>query len=291
MKKITKILFMVCALFLLSSCKKDEPLEGEIIELNIYELIELFDNDSKLMFLALNDNYSDSSKLYSEVESYQKITGNYVYFIDTTNIKDIEAEYFNILTNESATTPKLYVLDNGVITFSSDANITYQELNSKLNNTKFSFINMDGFKEKRDNYFNKGLDNLEKGLIGDAYGEIYMAIPKEEAKEKIKNDNIFNLLNSWEYFYEDKNTCEYLSLQFTKGSSMYYQSSYVGKCSNFDKTKLKKNKYSYYYDNDKILSKKENQENYQESFIINELDENNLNITIKNKNYNLVVSE
>lgn len=285
MKKIAKIFFVICAILMILGCKKDEDKELKIIELNIYELIDLFDSEEKLIFAILNDNNDNSDKLYKEIENYQKITDNCVYFVDTTNILGIELEYFNILTSEDPLEPRIYVIENGQVVLNKDATITYQELNNELRNTKYTEIDITKFKENRTNNYNKGIESLENGLIGTAYYEIYMAKPKEEAKDKLENENIFNLLNKWEYFHEEKNYCEYLSLQFIKGEDAYYQSSYNGSCSSFAKDELKKTKYSYYLNDNKIMSKKDNQKEYQEAFTINRLDNNYLNITLGNKTY------
>lgn len=289
MKKIAKIFFVICAILMILGCKKDEDNELKIIELNMYELIELFDSEEKLIFAILNDNNSNSDKLYKEIENYQKITDNWIYFVDTTNILGIELEYFNILTSEDPLEPRIYVIENGQVVLNKDATITYQELNNELRNTKYTEIDITKFKENRTNNYNKGIESLENGLIGTAYYEIYMAKPKEEAKDRLENENIFNLLNKWEYFHEEKNYCEYLSLQFIKGEDAYYQSSYNGSCSSFVKDELKTTKYSYYLNDNKIMSKKDKQKEYQEAFTINRLDNNYLNITLGNKTYDFEI--
>ncbi|MGM9834873.1 MAG: hypothetical protein ACI31M_03755 [Bacilli bacterium] len=292
MKKMVKFLFIICALFITNGCKKENDKEVSLIELNMYELVDLFDSEEKILFTIFNDNNSTSTNaLRSQVESYQRITNNCVYYVNTTDLQGIELEYFNILTGEDPYEPRVYVIDNGNIVLDKDSSITYQELKVELGDEDFTEIDLNDFKENREKNYNTGVEYLEKGSIGKSYYYFYMAKPQEKATQILEEENKFNLLNRWEYLQEEDGNCDYLTLMFVKGDDLYYQATYNGKCEKLDKDKLKTTKYNYTLIDDKIMAKEENDKDYQEKFTIDNLDSNNLKISSGSKTYNLKVNE
>ena len=291
MKKIFLLLIICIITFSIVGCSKRENPGSELTEISVYELMDIFDTDQKMIFAIVDRNVKNSKDALETLQNYQKTSKNFVYYIDATNITFIEQEYINILLNETYDDLRIYVLKNGSITLDEAIPSSQSEITSLIGNEMYNKIEMDKLLEIRESYFREGLKSLADGFISSAYNNIYLSKPKEEAKDVLETENIFNLLNSWETTIKNGKTCTYLSLNFLKGADRIYRQYYKGNCSSLDQTKLDVIIYDYYISDNVIYAKKEKETEYKELYTITSLSDESLNIKTSKTKYNLKLRE
>lgn len=295
MKKLFYLfcLFLIC--FILSGCKKQENTyeEGKVILINVKELLSIYDLDNNILYATLSKNSDDYNyeELANTLEKYSKQTNNNIYLIDTTNINLIESEYIDVLTDSDYSLPNLYSLNKGTlesnITITSDVN----DITSKLGNKIYDKVDMSPLIYERNTNFDDGFDLLSNGRIGESYAKIHDALPKEEAKMLLEDENLYNLINSWETTIKNEDICTYLSLNFAMKDDKVYRSYYNGKCNDFNKVSLDLVGYDYYTDGEVIYMKLPLEKEYKEMYTIVKLDKDKFNIKSNTRKYNMTLLE
>lgn len=291
MKKIILLTIILMIILSITGCSKRENPSDSLTEISVYELLEIFDTDQKMIFGIVDNNVKNSDLALKALTEYQKTSKNFVYYIDTTNITFIEQEYLNILLNRNYDELRFYILKNGSIVLDESIPFSTSEITNLIGNEMYNKIDMSNLLNKRESYYSEALNALGDGFISSAYNNIYLAKPKDEAKDMIENENIFNILNTWETTIKKGDTCTYLSLNFLKGRDSIYRQYYKGKCSKLDKTKLEVEIYDYYYSDDVIYAKKENESEYKALYTITDLNSEKLNIKTSKTKYEMQLKQ
>ena len=153
MKKIFLLLIICIITFSIVGCSKRENPGSELTEISVYELMDIFDTDHKMIFAIVDRNVKNSKDALDTLQNYQKTSKNFVYYIDATNITFIEQEYINILLNETYDDLRIYVLKNGSITLDEAIPSSQSEITSLIGNEMYNKIDMDKLLEIRESYF------------------------------------------------------------------------------------------------------------------------------------------
>lgn len=285
MKKKVKLLFLL-GLFLFSvGCRKQEQKEGALIEINVEELVALMDADDNLILAIIDDTDSKTQNFVDVLKKYQKSTNNPVYYVDTTNVNFIDQEYINIILNQTIGETGLYIIQDGKVTSSLEIPNNAIDLKNTISE-EFEEYDLTALYEIRDTYFEEGGRLLNDGLISTSYSSFYHALPKQEAKEALKND-LFLILNAWESTIQDGNNCTYTSLNILTSNNQLYYRTYNGKCSDFSDEKIKVVLYDYYIKENNIYVKKEKEKNYSVLFTIETINKNELIVKDKKTEYKM----
>lgn len=282
-------LFLICCTLL--GCKKSEveDEDGSVVEINVKELLSIYDLDSNILYATLNKNEEDYDNLMRTLEDYANKTKNNIYLIDTTNINLIESEYIDVLTDNDSTLPNLYAVSKGTLELNMTIPSAASEIIKELGNKKYDKVDMSPLLYERNTNFNDGFELLADGKIGESYAKVHDALPKEEAKMLLEDENLYNLLNSWETTIKKGDNCTYLSLNFTMNSDKLYCSYYNGKCSELDSSSLELKAYDYYTDGKVLYTKLPLEDTYKKMYTIIKLDKEKLNIKSDKKEYNMTL--
>lgn len=282
------LLLICCALF---GCKKEEQEaeEGKVVVINVKELLSIYDLDSNILYATLNKDNNDYDTLLTTLEDYTKQTKNNIYLIDTTNINLIESEYIDVLTDSDSTLANLYGVNKGTLEMKMAIPISANDIITEIGNKKYDRVDMSPLLYERNTNFSDGFELLAEGKIGDSYAKVYSALPKEEAKMLLEEENLYNLLNSWETTIKKGDNCTYLSLNFAMKSDKIYRSYYSGKCSELSKESLELVAYDYYTDGKAIYTKLPLETEYNKMYTILKLDKEKLNIKSNQREYNMTL--
>lgn len=295
MKKLFYLLSVCLMCFSLLGCKNQENTyeEGKVILINVKELLEIYDLDSNILYATLSKNSDDYNydELLNVLEDYAKQTNNNIYLIDTTDINLIESEYIDVLTDSDFSLPNLYSVNKGTLELNITITSNVSDIISKLGNKKYDKVDMGPLLYERNNNFEDGFDLLANGKIGESYAKIHNALPKEEAKMLLEDENLYNLINSWETNIKKGDNCTYLSLNFAMKTDKVYRSYYNGKCSEFSKLSLDLVGYDYYTDGKVIYTKLPLEKDYKKMYTIVKLDKENFKIKSKEREYNMTLLE
>lgn len=284
-------LFIVC--FILLGCKKSknevEYEDGKVVLISVKELLEIYDLDSNILYATLSKNEENYDYLLATLEDYTKQTKNNIYLIDTTNINLVESEYIDVLTDSDSTLPNIYSVNKGTLELNMTIPTVASAIIRELDNKKYDKVDMSPLLYKRNTNFNDGFELLAAGKIGESYAKVYDALPKEEARMLLEDENLYNILNYWETTIKKGDNCTYLSLNFTMKSDKLYRSYYSGKCSELSTSSLEFTAYDYYTDGKVLYTKSPLEEEYNEMYTILKLDKEKLNIKSTQKEYNMTL--
>lgn len=284
-------LILICCLFI--GCKKTEKVDedGKVVFINVQELLDIYDLDKNILYATLNKNDDNYDDLLKTLEEFTKETKNTIYLIDTTDINLIESEYIDILTDNDSELSYLYAINKGTLELSLSIPLTVSEINNAIGNKKYDSVDMSPLLYKRETNYNDGFELLASGKIGESYAKVYSSLPKEEAKMLLDDENLYNMLNSWESMIKKGDNCTYLGLNFAMKSDKLYRSYYNGKCSDLIIESLKLEAYDYYTDGKVIYTKEPLEDEYSKTYTIVKLDKNKFKIKTNQKEYNMTIFE
>ncbi len=284
-------LILICCLFI--GCKKEEKVDedGKLVFINVQELLDIYDLDKNILYATLNKNEDNYDDLLKTLEDYANQTKNNVYLIDTTDINLIESEYIDILTDNDSKLAYIYAINKGTLELSLSIPLNVSEIVNATNNKKYDSVDMSPLLYKRETNYNDGFELLASGKIGESYAKVYSSLPKEEAKMLLEDENLYNMLNSWESMVKKGDNCTYLGLNFSMKSDKLYRSYYNGKCSDLIIESLKLEAYDYYTDGKVIYTKEPLEDKYSKTYTIVKLDKDKFKIKTNQREYNMTIFE
>ncbi len=284
-------LFLIC--FILLGCKKTEVEneDGKVTIINVNELLDIYDLDKNILYATLNKSDENYDKLYTTLKDFAKQTKNDIYLIDTSNINLVESEYIDILTDNDSTLSYLYGINKGTLELSISIPLNVNEIINAIGNKKYDKVDIAHLLYMRDTNYNDGFELLAEGRIGESYAKVYSALPKEEAKMLLEEENLYNILNYWETTIKKGDNCTYLSLNFTMKSDKLYRSYYNGKCSDLIIENLKLEAYDYYTDGKTIYTKEPLEDEYSKKYTIVKLDKDKFKIKTSQREYDMTIFE
>lgn len=293
MKKFFSLICLILICSLLLGCKKEEKTfeDGKVILINVKELLSIYDLDKNILYATLSSKNEDYDDLLAVLEEFTKQTKNNVYLIDTSNLNLVESEYIDILTDNDSSLSYLYAINKGNLELSLEIPTNTNELITELGNKLYDSIDISPLLYERNTNYNDGFDLLASGKIGESYAKVYSALPKEEAKMLLEEENLYNILNYWEATIKKGDNCTYLSLNFTMKSDKLYRSYYNDKCSLLNPSSLKLETYDYYTDGKFLYTKRETDEEYKKTYTIIKLDKEKLKIKTNQKEYTMTIFE
>lgn len=293
MKKVFSLICLVFIGCILFGCKKTvvEEEEGKVTIINVKELLDIYDLDKNILYATLDKTTDDYESLYTTLEEFSKQTKNDIYLIDTSNINLIESEYIDILTDNDSTLSYLYGVNKGTLELSIEIPLNINELINKIGDKKYDKVDIGPLLYERDVNYSDGFELLASGKIGESYAKVYSALPKEEAKMLLEEENLYNILNYWESTIKKGDNCTYLSLNFTMKSDKLYRSYYNGKCSDLIIENLKLEAYDYYTDGKVIYTKQPLEEEYTKTYTIIKLAKDSFKIKSNQKDFNMKIFE
>lgn len=283
------LILLMCST--LVGCKKSqtEDEDGKVFFINVKELLDIYDLDKSILYATLNKNEENYDDLLTTLEDFASQTRNSVYLIDTTDINLIESEYIDVLTDNDSSLANLYGINNGTLELSLAIPLNASEIISEIGNKRYDKVDTSVFLYERETNYNDGFELLANGKIGESYAKVYSALPKTEAKMLLEEENLYNILNSWETTIKKGDNCTYLNLNFAMKSDKLYRSYYNGKCSELNVSSLKLEAYDYYTDGKVLYTKTPLEENYQKMYTIIKLDKDKFKIKSNQREYNMTI--
>lgn len=246
MKKIFSVILLLILCLSFFGCGKQEGKNSVPIEISIQELFDAYDSKKKFILAIVNsEDENKKDTMLSSLGNYQTTYNNMVYYIDTTDLSDLEKEFIELLLGVDSKEYYYFIISNKEVEGAYNNFKSLSDVKENLKNNDFDELDMERITEERNKSYKEGTKALESGYITTAYNSLKNSLPKEEAKETLKKDS-FNILNNWEVLEENKNNCRYYGIYFVNETDQFLVSTYDGECSKFSKDLLSPKRYNYY---------------------------------------------
>lgn len=285
LKKTIKYLSLFVCLFLLFGCTKSNT--GSLTEINVSELITIIDSDKNVIIATID---AKDETIVSNLQKVTSLTHNDIYYVDINVLSEFESNYVSILFDDADINGRIYTIKDNNVDINEEIPTTITEIRNVLNNETYDKYDLTEAIQERKAYYNEGVDAYAEGYLSTAYYDYYSALPDDDAKYALE-DNLFNLINRWEYSSQEDNTCTYLWIGIPVGEDSVYQKYYHGSCKKMDIDSLKSTIYDFKIDeNNNILTRTDDEE-YEIRYSIKALSKESITLNYKNKEYTLVPYE
>lgn len=250
MLKTFRIITFVLLLSIIVGCGAKN--ESELIQIPGYDAYQFFEDKADMMLVLIDEKdeqYDDYLKNLKEVVKKSKSN---IYYVNLAQIDTMQYQLLYSIFQTDGTTSQFLCIQNGTVVVNSSGYLEYEQLKSIVNGKKYEPLDLASLATEKEDYYNYAMELLDKGLLGDAYYFLSIAIPNDKAIEKLAS-NEFSLLDSWIYEeLDENNNYIYLSLYFSKENSMFYRQYYKGKYEDFNVNNLEYLDYEYYIKNNVI---------------------------------------
>lgn len=201
MKKIIKLLFILCITLLISSCGSKDYKEGQLVELSGLELTNNFAGETAkdFIFATINETKEGYREFLSDLEKYAKETNKAIYYVEYKHIDTEAALYVFNLYEADFTSNCYHVVENGDITLTKPY-VNYSTLKFNLESKRFySVLDYISDKDAKE-YLKKAQEELDNGNPSVSLNYINKIWNRQEAKNFYNKNEELQVIKSWEYF-------------------------------------------------------------------------------------------
>lgn len=286
MKKIYKLVVLLISIIILCSCQNKEY---KLIELTSQDLATIIEGNDDIIFATLNSNLEDSDTFQKDLTTTAKAIKSDIYYIDASKTTFWADESIYIYTNVDTRKLYYYARKEGSLAV-ANSYVNQRKMYESLKDYKSADIKIPTSDKEKQASLKEAQKYYEKGLIASSYQKLAEAWTLKEAKEYFNNHKYYQLINTWEIRDIKKNKFYYQTIALYGLSDSLYYYDYNGSIDDFTDPP-KASDYSslnYYVKDDKIYVSDEDTEDlskYQEKYQIISLDNNNLILKEKNKEY------
>ena len=197
MKKLLKLLFVICIAFLIASCGKKDFKEGQLVEISGTELTDNFAGEhlKDFIFAIVDETESDYKVFLSDLEKYAKESNKAIYFTYYKHIDQEAAFYIFNLYEANFTTNSYHVMENGELTVTYDY-INYSLMKQHLDSKRFYTILDYTSEEDAKKYLKQAEEEYNKGNVSVSLNYINKIWNKKEAKDFFETHKELGIVKS-----------------------------------------------------------------------------------------------
>ena len=289
MKKISKFLIIIMAIFLLCSCGNKEY---GLIEISANDLKEaVYANNSNFVFAIINTDYDNYEMFLNDLKIAAERADFNVYYIDYKHVSsDVSSFIIYDIGYDGGSGQYFAVFENGKIN-NSGYYKDFESMYKKIYTSKYPGNLSLTSEEEQEDYIAEAKKLYSENKYNSARDLLSKAWPNEKAKEEYKSNPYYQLVGIWEsyeFIDKDYNYMNFRSFYFLNGNDDYcllYEAKNM-KYDGFKKPGYDKLSSRYYYIKDDIIymSNKDNGD-YEPYYKIVNLDAVEFKLLdLKNKN-------
>lgn len=286
MKKIFQtIILLICIVFLCSCQNK----EYELIELTSKDLATIINGQDDIIFATLNANLDNSTAFQQDLTKTAQTIKSNIYYIDASKTDFWADESIYAYTNIDTRKLYYYARIDGSLTVANPYD-NERKMYENLNGYKSATIEIPTSDEDKKVALKEAQIAYEQGFIADSYQKLTTAWTLKEAKEYFASHKYYQLINTWEMREIKNNKFYYKTIALYRTSNLLYYYNFSGNIDNFiDPPKASDySSLNYYVKDDTIYTSEEttkDQSKYQAKYQIISLNNDNLILKEKNKEY------
>lgn len=248
MKKFLIIFFLI--ILLLCSCEKKEYY---LIELSGEEFLNHFsDDDCDIVIAFYNDTLDNSEDFLNDLKDVTKKAKINIYYIDVNHINMMNLLLIDSIIEVPYDSLKYLVYQDGVKIVEEEYT-TKDKMYSDLNGKKYGDVELMADEDKK-TLLEEAKDLYNQGYISQAYDLCLTIWNYDEAKEFVRDNNLFKIINNWEYQELDSSKkMNYLGMVFLSFDGALFMIDEAVEREDFEKPNVGEFDSYYYKINDNIL--------------------------------------